>query len=166
MESQPLRLRALLEGLAAAAAWADDAANRRELAALLARPEYLNVSAGLIEESLNGRLLGGGVQASDPDFMYFHRHDANRPRPEDALWAYAQMVRWGQLRPSADQQRRAARVFRDDLYSRYLDFPDSPKAAPVLPFDGIEFTAGEINAYLAQFSIATGFVESSAGLQS
>jgi len=166
MESQPLRLRALLEGLAAAAAWADDAANRRELAALLARPEYLNVSAGLIEQSLNGRLLGSGAQASDPDFLYFHRHGANRPRPEDALWVYAQMVRWGQLRPSADQQRRAARVFRDDLYSRYLDSSDSPKAQPALPFDGIEFQAEDIDAYLARFSISTGFVESSAGLQS
>ncbi|HLF22472.1 MAG TPA: ABC transporter substrate-binding protein [Burkholderiales bacterium] len=166
LESQAPRLRALLQGLAAAAAWADDAANRRELAALLARREYLNVSAGLIEESLDGKLVASGAQPRDPNFLYFHRHEANRPRAEDALWVYAQMVRWGQLRPSADRQRRAAGVFRGDLYSRYVDASDSPAAASALPFDRIEFTAPDIDAYLAQFGICTGFVETSAGLQS
>jgi len=162
LEEQRACLEALLQALNAAAAWADDAANTRELAQLLAKPEYVNVSASLIEESLSGRLLGGGPQTGDRDFLCFHRHDANRPSAEDALWIYAQMVRWGQLKPSAERQQRAAAVFRGDLYSRHVQAPVSSQPRAAVPFDGVVFTAAHVDAYLAQFNIATSFVDTSA----
>lgn len=153
MEAQTNRLEALLQALAAAAAWADNGANHRRLAALLAKPEYLNVSAALIEQSLHGRV----VAPSDPDFLYFHRHDANRPRRADALFMYAQMIRWGQLAPTVEQQRRATAVFRADLYERYIDSPAPPQAQLIAPFDRIEFTPSDVAAYVAQFGVRTDF---------
>jgi two-component system, oxyanion-binding sensor len=158
-EAQPERLGALLRALAAAARWADAPENHRRLAALLARREYVGAPAGLIERALNGWLaLGGGREVIDPEFMYFHRYAANVPRPEEALWAYAQMVRWGQVKPSPELAAAAARVYRDDLYRRYVEAPEAPAPLPV-PFDAVEFTAGDIGAYVERFNLYTRFVE-------
>ena len=108
----------LLHALDAAAAWVDDASHHAELAALLALPEYLGVPQRIIAAALGGRLRLGVRRGSvhDADFMYFHRHAANAPQRADGLWAYAQMVRWGQLAPSKHAERIAADVFRPDIY--------------------------------------------------
>jgi NitT/TauT family transport system ATP-binding protein len=159
LEDDGERLGALLRSLDAAAAWVDDANNHGALAALLARPEYVGAPAELIEPALQGRLaLGGGRAASHSDFMYFYRHAANLPRVEEALWVYAQMVRWGQVRAHGSLERLAAGVFREDLYRRYVGDGMRSEPAPAA-FDGVRFTAGEIDEYLAGFAVSTRFVE-------
>jgi NitT/TauT family transport system ATP-binding protein len=151
------RLSRLLHALDAAAQWVDDASNHAAVAAQLAQPDYLNVPQESIAAALDGRLrLGLGAAKRDVDFMYFHRYAANAPRAADGLWAYAQMVRWGQLAPSAGAQRAAAEVFRPDLYCQSV--PTATLAAPALqPFDGIEFVATDVPAYLGQFETHTPF---------
>ena len=141
-------------------AWVDDASNHSALAALLARSEYLGVPPESIAAALDGRLhLGLGAAKRDVDFMYFHRHAANAPRAADGLWVYAQMVRWGQLAPSAQAQRAAAEVFRPDLYRQSL--PAAPCAVPAPePFDRIEFVATDVRAYLGEFAVQTPFADS------
>ena len=159
LENDSHRLGALLRALAAAAEWADDPRNHGALAALLARREYVGAPAELIEPVLGGRLaLGGGRAASDPDFMYFHRHAANLPRAEEALWAYAQMVRWGQVRAHGSLERLAARVFREDLYRSHVGGGPPAEVMPAA-FDGVRFTAGEIEEYVGRFAVSTRFVE-------
>ena len=152
-------LERLLQALDAAAKWVDDVSNHSALAALLARPEYLGVPPESIAAALDGRLhLGLGAAKRDVDFMYFHRHAANAPRSADGLWVYAQMVRWGQLAPSAQAQRAAAEVFRPDLYRQCL--PAAAFAAPApQPFDRIEFVATDVRAYLGQFAVQTPFAD-------
>jgi ABC-type nitrate/sulfonate/bicarbonate transport system substrate-binding protein len=146
----------LLSALAAAAAWADDAANRDELAALLARREYVDVPEAIIAAALGGRLrLGGGAERDVPDFLVFHRHDANVPREAHGLWAYAQMVRWGQLPPSPEAERKAAGVFRPDLYARWV--AELPAEGAALPsFDDTPFSS-DVTAYLRGFDVQTPF---------
>jgi NitT/TauT family transport system ATP-binding protein len=146
-ERETERLGALLRALSAAARWADDPENRTTLAATLARPEYVGAPPDLIVRALDGDLaLGGGRFAEVPDFMFFHRHAANVPRPEEALWIYAQMVRWGQLPPRRELETKAARVFRDDLYCAHLAAP--AQAATPLPFDGVAFDSADVPGYL------------------
>jgi NitT/TauT family transport system ATP-binding protein len=153
------KLTRLLQALDAAAKWVDDAANHGAVAAQLALPKYLDVSVDNIAAALDGRLrLGLGAAKRDVDFMYFHRYAANAPRGADGLWAYAQMVRWGQLAPSAAAQRAAAEVFRPDVYCRSLPAAPLAAAAPP-PFDGTEFVASEVPAYLEQFEVHTPFSE-------
>ena len=153
------RLARLLEALDAAARWADDPANHGALAARLARPQYLGVPQESIAAALDGRLhLGLGAAKRDVDFMYFHRYAANVPRAADGVWSYAQMVRWGQIAPSARAQRAAAEVFRPDIYRRSLPAA-LPDALPPPPFDRIEFEAGDVLAYLAQFGVHTRFAD-------
>jgi hypothetical protein len=182
----------LIRGLDAAARWCDERQHHAELAELLARPEYVNLPAGLIERSLAGRLeLASGAALEDPDFLHFHRHDANLPRRMEAVWLYAQMARWGQLRAAPELQMRAAQVFRDDLYRRALRLPESRNAAMAPPFDGIQldddsdeqlgapYTGAAVDPtgdagvrrdrvarYLERFAVRTPFVESPFALQS
>jgi two-component system, oxyanion-binding sensor len=151
------KLTRLLQALDAAAKWVDDTANHAAVAARLARPEYLDVPEDGIAAALDGRLrLGLGAAKRDVDFMYFHRYAANAPRGVDGLWVYAQMVRWGQIAPSATAQRAAAEVFRPDLYCRALPAATLAAAAPP-PFDRTEFVATDVPAYLQQFDVRTAF---------
>ena len=149
----------LLQVLDAAAAWADEPANHAALASSLAQPAYLGLPQELIEPVLGGRLrLGAGREAYDPDFLYFHRHAANAPREVDGLWAYAQMVRWGQVAPSRHAERAAARVFASDLYRQSVR-RNVEAVSQLLPFDRIEFSATAVPAYLEQFEVHTPFTE-------
>jgi len=147
----------LLRALAAAAQWCDEAANRPELAARLARTEYLGTPAEIVEAALGGLLLGMRKPRTDADFLRFHGGGANVPRPEDALWIYAQMARWGQLERSAAAQASAARVFRSDLLERYVGSSGAPSSR-VVAFDGIAFDGRDVDGYLARFDIRTRFV--------
>jgi ABC-type nitrate/sulfonate/bicarbonate transport system substrate-binding protein len=156
---RPLMLAKLLRALDSAAAWADDAANHAVLASYLARPAYLDLPQEIIAAALGGRLnRGTRGEAHEPDFLYFHRHAANLPLEADGLWAYAQMVRWGQLAASQSAERAAARVFASDLYrvniARAATAPSPPP-----PFDRIPFSAGDVPAYLAQFEVHTPFAD-------
>ena len=80
------------------------------------------------------------------------------PRPEDALWIYAQMARWGQLARSAAAQAAAARVFRSDLLERYVGASGAAAPRTVVAFDGIAFDGRDIDGYLARFDARTRFV--------
>lgn len=104
---QPL-LRALIRG----AAWADAAANRPELARMLAQPGYLAAEAGVIEQSLSD--------------IVFHADGANAPLPAHAGWLLSQMMRWGHIAASTDIPKVASRVYRPDLFdaaARSLGLP-------------------------------------------
>jgi ABC-type nitrate/sulfonate/bicarbonate transport system substrate-binding protein len=150
-------LGALLRALAAAAAWADDRGNAGELARLLAAPRYLDVPAALIQDGLTGRLaLGDGGRLDDPDFMYFERYGGTAPREDEALWLYAQMVRWGQLPASDASIKVATRVFRPDLYRAHLEPPASSPLPQ--PFDGRIFDPSDVDAYLARLPVHTPYV--------
>jgi len=158
LEARLDQLGPLLRALAAAAQWCDEPANRPELAARLARPEYLGTPAEIVEAALGGLLLGTEKARADADFLRFHGGGANVPRPEDALWIYAQMARWGQLERSAAAQAAAARVFRSDLLERYVGSSGAPAARGVVAFDGIAFDGRDVDGYLARFDVRTRFV--------
>ncbi|HVY65519.1 MAG TPA: CmpA/NrtA family ABC transporter substrate-binding protein [Gammaproteobacteria bacterium] len=147
----------LLRALEAAAAWADERANAAELARLLSAPDYLGMPASSLKDTLLGRLpLGGGEWLDDPDFLFFHGHAANVPQTGEALWLYAQMLRWGQLPPGDASREIAARVFRPDLYALHVGAP--ALAPPAQPFDGERFDPAHLDAYVARTRIHTPFV--------
>jgi len=150
----------LVQALDAAAAWADDPANHHALASYLARPEYLDLPQELVAATLGGRLrLGESTTERDEDFLYFHRHGANAPREADGLWIYAQMVRWGQLAPSARAESAAASVFRSDIYRESVPRASGQGHALLTPFDRVTFSSQNVPAYLRQFEMHTPFAD-------
>jgi len=153
----------LLRALDAAAAWVDEPSNHAALASLLAQPSYLDLPSEIIAPALAGRVhFASGADVSDRSFLYFHRHAANEPREADGLWAYAQMVRWGQLAASERAERCAATVFSPALYRASVrDVRTTTRPGP-FSFDRIEFVAKDVPAYLRQFDVHTPFADARA----
>lgn len=143
-ERNPELLQALLRALLKAAAWADDPENRAELAALLARPEYVDTPAGGIARSL--------------PTTCFRQGGANAPLPAQAGWVLSQMIRWGQVPPDIDVAAVAERVCRLDLYNRAaaaLAWPQAKPAATAEGFaDGHVFRLDQARAYAESFALS------------
>lgn len=123
---------ALIGALVEAAQWLDASLeNRREAAALLARPEYLDLPVEVIAGSLVGDVAvdARGGRRELPDFHVFHRYAANFPWRSHALWMLAQMVRSGQLSGETELLAVAEAVYRPDVYRRavaHLGLPVPP----------------------------------------
>lgn len=122
LEERRSDVEALIRALVATARHFVDPANWETNAAMLARNEYLDGSAELIQRAISDRLLltQGGALVHYPDFMFQYREAANFPWVSQAEWLYTQMVRWEGMAFSASDAEKAARVFRPDVYRSAL----------------------------------------------
>lgn len=129
---------ALIRALHRAAQIFVDPAGFATNAAILARPEYLDGNAGLIERALADRLLlhRGGQPEHFPDFMFQYREAANFPWVSQAEWLYTQMLRWDGMSYTPDDAARAARVFRPDVYRAALKGSGAPLPAASSKVEG------------------------------
>lgn len=118
----------LVRALCKAGAHFVDPVNWELNSAILARPEYLDGDAKLIKRAISDRLLiaRGGKVIHYPDFMFQHREAANFPWVSQAEWLYTQMVRWDGIPFDAGEARKAARVFRPDVYRSALKGTGEP----------------------------------------
>jgi len=184
IEREPEAVAALIRAMDRAARWADDPANRTELAALLSQPDYVGVDAKLVENILAGVLQRSPTEppTETPNLVLFHRNAANFPWKSHALWIYSQMVRWGQVPDTPRNREIAAATYRPDLYRHALrDFQIAMparnsklegslrEATPVGSesgtlylgpdefFDGRRFDPDRLDDYLASFDISRPF---------
>ncbi len=129
----------LLRALWAAGEAFVDPARLGQIAAILARPEYLDGSAALIAGAVSDQILfaKGAARVHVPDFMFQHREAANFPWESQAAWLYAQMVAAGHVVHEPALYRRAQRVFRPDVYRAAL----RPLGVP-LPGAGAKLEGG------------------------
>lgn len=104
-ERRPDELQAVLRALIRAAIWADEAANRSELAAILAHPTYVDAPEEVVLSTLGG----------SKDLRY-SRGLAGFPWRSHAVWFLSQMRRWGQIDPKTDLAAAAEAAYRPDLY--------------------------------------------------
>ncbi|WP_189621264.1 ABC transporter substrate-binding protein [Novosphingobium colocasiae] len=112
----------LIRALCKAAAHFVDPVNSAQNAAILARAEYLDGSAVLIQRAIADQMLiaRGGAVVEYPDFMFQYREAANFPWVSQAEWLYTQMVRWDGMAFDGEDAARAGRVFRPDVYRSAL----------------------------------------------
>ena len=116
-QAEPQALDALLRAIYRAAEWCGTAANHAELAALLARAEFVGCPAEWMLPALSGRLeTGDGSVVPVADFFVPRAKAATFPWKSHALWFYSQMVRWGQIEASAENERVTRETYRPDLY--------------------------------------------------
>ena len=158
-EENPDLLRRLVRAHRRAAAFIEDVGNRDEVAALLAAPHRIGVSAEVIRRTLDGRMKvapDGTVRVSER-YLLVGRNGAARPDPTQAAWLYAQMVRWGQAPLSAELLAAARKVFRPDLYDAALAEPEAePAGEPadhIGAFAGPAFDPNDIAAHLAAWQV-------------
>lgn len=173
-EENPERLSSLLLALYQSATWCADPGNVEVLCEILAAPANIGVDQDVLRKGLSGNVLRGKVQN---DFLLFADRAANFPWVSHALWIYSQMIRWGQLRASVDNEKRARASYRPDLYRQTLKshgvampggsskvegglntttrVPSSDGTLMLGPdgfFDGVIFDPDHIDVYLASLA--------------
>jgi nitrate/nitrite transport system substrate-binding protein len=106
--TMPNTYAALLRAIIEATAYAQKAENRKEIAAAIAPPNYLNQPVTVVEQVLTGTFADGlGNVQRVPDRIGFDPF----PWHSFAVWILTQMKRWGQIKGEIDYQKIAQEVF-------------------------------------------------------
>jgi len=99
---------ALMRAIIQATAYAQNPANRKEIAAAIAPTNYLNQPVTVVEQVLSGTFADGlGSVQKVPDRIGFDPF----PWHSFAVWMLTQMKRWGQIKGDIDYNRIAREVF-------------------------------------------------------
>ena len=157
-EKNPELVAALIRAAFRAAEFIEDPQNRTEAARLLAQPERIGVDADVIQRTLDGRLKisPDGTMRESSRYLLVGREGEARPDPVQAVWLYAQMLRWGQATISPDALKIARAVFRPDLYDAALGLrgkADRGALGSVGAFAGPAFDPADLAGYLASFKV-------------
>ncbi len=164
VEAAPDIVNALTRAISNAARYIEAAEDQDEIASILARPDRVGVDARIIQRSLVGKLKidADGEMRSNANYLLIGKAGALRPDASQAVWLYAQMLRWGQADMSAARVEEATRVFRADLFDAALgagadDVPsNSANSDPVGAFDASR-SINDLRAYLSSFPIGRKF---------
>jgi nitrate/nitrite transport system substrate-binding protein len=106
--TMPNTYAALLRAIIQATAYADNPANRKEIAGAIAPTNYLNQPVTVVEQVLTGTFADGlGNIRKVPDRIGFDPF----PWHSFAVWILTQMKRWGQIKGDIDYNRIAREVF-------------------------------------------------------
>ncbi len=149
----PNTYQALLKAIIEATAYARDASHRKEIAAAIATPNYLNQPVTVVEQVLTGTFADGlGKVMTVPERIDFDP----MPWQSFAVWILTQMKRWGQIKTDIDYQKIASEVFLATDAQRLmkeagLDVPTSTdKTFSVM---GKPFDSSKPDDYVASFKI-------------
>ena len=94
IDEYPNTFRALNKAIIDGATYANEPANRKEIAAAIAPREYLNQPVDVLEAVMTGRFDDGQGNTLDvPDRIYFDPY----PWKSFASWISTQLVRWGYM---------------------------------------------------------------------
>lgn len=120
--TRPEEHAALIRALAETAAWCDEPHHREQLADLLATDRYLSLPARVLAPALGGRFdCGNGRVEHVPDFVRFHRGDANVPAADKAVALQRALGAANLLSPvQAADATLPLRLFREDLHREIL----------------------------------------------
>jgi nitrate/nitrite transport system substrate-binding protein len=113
MDENPNTFRAVNKAIIDAANYANDPANRGEIAAAIAPREYLNQPLEVLEAVMTGNFEDGqGNTLEVPDRIYFDPY----PWQSFATWISSQLVRWSYLpTDQANYDEIAQQIFLTDL---------------------------------------------------
>jgi len=149
----PNTYQALLKAIVEATAYAHSPANRKEIAAAIAAPNYLNQPVTVVEQVLTGTFADGlGKVIKEPARIDFDP----MPWQSFAVWILTQMKRWGQIKGEVDYQKVAREVFLATDALRLMKEAGYPvPAQPDKTFSvmGKLFDPARPEAYLASFKI-------------
>ncbi|MGC8203655.1 CmpA/NrtA family ABC transporter substrate-binding protein [Aliiroseovarius sp. PTFE2010] len=119
--AEPDTAGALMRAVWRAGRWLSNPGNHSTAAELLARSDYVDVSAEIVERALSGTLTISpkGDLRHAPAFLEFHAGAAMFPWRSQAAWIAARLASHTGLDRSA-AMADAANVFRPDLYRLHL----------------------------------------------
>ena len=113
IDENPNTFRALNKAIIDGTIYANDAANRKEIAAAIAPRQYLNQPVEVLEAVMTGNFEDGqGNTLEVPDRIYFDPY----PWKSFASWISTQLVRWGYMpTEEANYDEIGQQIFLTDL---------------------------------------------------
>ena len=157
IQQNPNTFAALYRANLKAAAYAHEAANRADLAKMIAAPAYLNQPELVVRQVLTGTFADGlGHVQRIPDRVDFE------PLPwySMATWMMTQMKRWGYVKGDVDYRALAEKVFlltdaRNAMRQLGEPVPAAANADGYKPITvmGHAFDSGRPDDYLSSFAI-------------
>ena len=163
IEANPNATRAILMAAMEAAQWADDFANKEELATILGKRSWFNVPPKDVLGRLKGDInYGNGRVATATGLeMKFWKDHASYPFKSHDAWFLTEDIRWGYLPGDTDIKALVDQVNREDLWRdaatalgvAAADIPASTSRGPETFFDGKVFDPENPTAYLDSLAI-------------
>jgi nitrate/nitrite transport system substrate-binding protein len=163
VDKYPNAAKALLMAVMEAQQWADKAENKDELAAIMAKRQWINAPVEDILDRAKGKFdYGTGrVVENSPHIMKYWRDHASYPFQSHDLWFLTEDTRWGKFEPGFDAKGLIAKVNREDLWraaAKQLgvpagDIPTSTSRGKETFFDGKVFDPNDPGAYLKSLAI-------------
>jgi nitrate/nitrite transport system substrate-binding protein len=163
IDANPRATRAILMAVMEAAQWADDFANKDELATILGKRSWFNVPPADVLGRLRGDINygNGRVETATGLEMKFWKEHASYPFRSHDAWFLTEDIRWGYLPASTDTAALIDKVNREDLWRdaaatlgiAAADIPESTSRGPETFFDGKIFDPANPTAYLDSLEI-------------
>lgn len=156
----PRAAQALTAAVIEAQIWADDLANKAELAMLLGKRAWLNVPPADILPRSRGEIdYGDGrIVTESPLRMKFWADHASYPFQSHDLWFLTENQRWGILPADLNTGALVKAVNREDIWRAAASAlgvaaPDGMSRGVETFFDGVTFDPADPAAYLAKLTI-------------
>jgi nitrate/nitrite transport system substrate-binding protein len=163
VDKNPKAARALLMAVMEAQQWSDKMENKDELAAIMAKRQWINAPVEDILDRAKGKFdYGTGrVVENSPHIMKHWRDFASYPFQSHDLWFITEDTRWGKYEPGFDARSLIAKVNREDLWREAAkelgvpagEIPTSKSRGKETFFDGKVFDPDNPGAYLKSLSI-------------
>jgi nitrate/nitrite transport system substrate-binding protein len=163
VDKNPKAARALLMAVMEAQQWSDKMENKDELAAIMAKRQWINAPVEDILDRAKGKFdYGTGrVVENSPHIMKHWRDFASYPFQSHDLWFITEDTRWGKYEPGFDARSVIAKVNREDLWREAAkelgvpagEIPASKSRGKETFFDGKVFDPDNPGAYLKSLSI-------------
>jgi nitrate/nitrite transport system substrate-binding protein len=163
VQQNPRATEAMTAAVIEAARWCDEAANKEEMCAILARRAWFNVPVTDILGRMRGEVdYGDGRRETRPDItMKFWRDHASYPFRSHDLWFLTENIRWGILPEGLDTAPLVQQVNREDIWRAAAaragvpnaETPSGTSRGRETFFDGKVFDPENPAAYLSSLSI-------------
>ena len=164
VDKYPKAAQAILMAVMEAQQWADKAENKKELATIMGKRQWMNCPVEDVYDRSAGKFdygIPGKVVENSPHIMKYWRDHASYPFKSHDLWFLTEDIRWGKYDAGFDTKALIAKVNREDLWKEAAktmgvaaaDIPTSTSRGKETFFDGKVFDPENPAAYLKSLSI-------------
>jgi nitrate/nitrite transport system substrate-binding protein len=164
VDKYPAAAKAILMAVMEAQMWSDKAENRKEVAAICAKRQWINCPVADVTERMEGKFdygIPGKVVENSPHIMKYWRDQASYPFQSHDLWFVTEDMRWGKFESGYDAKALIKKVNREDLWREAAkelnvaasDIPASTSRGKETFFDGKVFDPEDPAAYLKSLGI-------------
>ena len=164
VDKYPKAAQAILMAVMEAQQWADKAENKKELATIMGKRQWMNCPVEDVYDRSAGKFdygIPGKVVENSPHIMKYWRDHASYPFQSHDLWFLTEDIRWGKFEVGTDTKGLIEKVNREDMWREAAkdlsvpadQIPSSRSRGKETFFDGKIFDPENPLAYLKSQAI-------------